>query len=547
MSTPPALIIERDETRPVPAPSQTSRADWTPTLVVAAAMITIGIAGVRGADYPAHFLRALLWERSGVSAWNNLWYAGHATPTYSVIAPPLMAWLGPFWVIALSSVAAIAVFGQLARDVSATPRLSELTFALALVVNAIVGRAPFALGLALGLSSVLAWRRGWLPLALVAAVATPLASPVAGAFLVLTATAVALVTRRRQAIAMVVAGAGPLVIASLLFGGPGRFPFRGVHYVAATFTLALLTMTTTSRIVRTAAVLAIATCTLLFVVPNPLGGNFVRLCHTIAIPLAVASVPAVRRSLRPLVAVALVTSITWSLQPGVVAARDWIGDESLDAAYYEPLAAQLRARNGDGRPVGRVEIPFTKNHWESFFVVAEDIPYARGWERQVDLERNEPLYDATLTIEEYHDWLLANGVRWIAIPDVTLDHAGVIEQRLVDSAAARGVTWLRPVWFNADWRLFEVGDYTPIVGTPAALVEQAADYLVIRTERAATVTIRYHYTEYLTATGGACVVPDGEGWIVATLPRPGEYRLSVDPAGVLLGTARDSRLCGSSG
>ena len=73
------------------------------------------------------------------------------------------------------------------------------------------------------------------------------------------------------------------------------------------------------------------------------------------------------------------------------------------------------------------------------------------------------------------------------------------------------------------------------------------DYIVVRTEEAANVTVRYRYTEYLTATGGACVAPDADGWIVATLPRPGEYRLTVDPAAVLLGTATDSRLCGSSG
>ena len=123
--------------------------------------------------------------------------------------------------------------------------------------------------------------------------------------------------------------------------------------------------------------------------------------------------------------------------------------------------------------------------------------------------------------------------------------AGLIDQQLIDTAG--GATWLRPVWFNADWRLFEVTDYTPIVDAPAALVEQGPDHLLVRTERAATVTIRYHYTEYLTATGGACVAPDADGWIVASFPRPGEYRLSVDPAGVLLGTATDSRLCGSSG
>ena len=57
---------------------------------------------------------------------------------------------------------------------------------------------------------------------------------------------------------MASAAAAPIAIVSLLFGEPGRFPFRGVHFIAAVVSLVLLALTTTSRVVRTAAVLAIA-------------------------------------------------------------------------------------------------------------------------------------------------------------------------------------------------------------------------------------------------------------------------------------------------
>ena len=532
--------VERVESPARPArAARPQLAAWSPLGVVAAAIVVIGVTGLRGADYPAHFVRALLWERSGVSAWNNLWYAGHATPTYSVIAPPLMAWIGPFWVVALSSLVATYCFMRLSGELTPSATIADHVFAIAIVVNVIVGRAPFALGLAVALAAVLAWRRGRFGIALAAALMTPLASPVAGVFLAIAAAAVALATRRREATAIALATTAPLLTVALLFGEPGRFPFRGFHFAASLTTLCLLAAVTRSRIVRSGALLATLTAITLFVVPNPLGGNFVRVCHMVAIPLAVAAVPAVRRSLRAPLVVALVAAVAWSLQPGVIAARDWWGDESLEAAYYEPLIAQVRARNRDGQPVGRLEIPFTKNHWESFFVVARDVPYARGWERQVDVVRNEPLYDPDLTVEQYHEWLRANGVRWVAIPDVTLDHAGVIEQNLIDGPRASDIDWLRPVWFNDDWRLFEVRDYVPIVDPPGELVEQGADFLVVRTERAATVTIRYRYSEYLTVTGSACVTPDPAGWIVAELPAAGEYRLAVDPAGVLLGTAAD--------
>jgi hypothetical protein len=547
---PPIPTVTADRLESPAQPTRAARqqlaaphlAVWSPLCVVGAAIVVIGVTGIRGADYPAHFVRALLWERSGVSAWNNLWYAGHATPTYSVVAPPLMAWIGPFWVVALSSLVATYCFTRLSRELTPNPTIADHVFAIAIVVNVIVGRAPFALGLAVALTAVLAWQRGRFEIALAAAFVTPLTSPVAGVFLAIAAAAVALTTRRREATAIALATTAPLVTVALLFGEPGQFPFRGFHFAASVATLCLLAAVSSSRIVRCGAILATLTAIMLFVVPNPLGGNFVRVCHMVAIPLSVAAVPAVRRSLRAPFVIALVAAVAWSLQPGVIAARDWWGDESLEAAYYEPLIAQVRARNRDGQPIGRLEIPFTKNHWESYFVVARDVPYARGWERQVDVVRNEPLYDPDLTVEEYREWLRANGVRWIAIPDVTLDHAGVIEQHLIDAPRASEIDWLRPVWFNDDWRLFEVRDYAAIVDQPGELIEQGADFLVVRTERAATVTIRYRYSEYLTITGSACVTADPAGWIVAELPAAGEYRLAVDPAGVLLGTAAES--CG---
>ena len=52
-------------------------------------------------------------------------------------------------------------------------------------------------------------------------------------------------------------------------------------------------------------------------------------------------------------------------------------------------SASWRARGGG--PF-RVEIPFTDNHWESRWV-APHVPLARGWERQLDRERNALFYD----------------------------------------------------------------------------------------------------------------------------------------------------------
>ena len=266
-----------------------------------------------------------------------------------------------------------------------------------------------------------------------------------------------------------------------------------------------------------------------FVIPNPLGGNFVRLVQIVAVPLAVAALASVRRSLLAPCAVAVACALMWSLYPAVVAAADWWGDESIEAGYHAPLVEEVRRRNADGKPLGRLEIPFTVNHWESLFVGTQ-VPFARGWERQVDLEHNAPLYDPDLDVEEYGAWLRDNGVRWVAIAGTDIDHAGINEQQVVERHAGRDPEWLRLVWSNADWRLYEVVGYSPIVEPPAELVEQGTDWLRLHTSAPATVTIRYHDSPYLTITGGACLDVDESGWIVAHLPSAGEYRLSVDPA-----------------
>ena len=90
------------------------------------------------------------------------------------------------------------------------------------------------------------------------------------------------------------------------------------------------------------------------------------------------------------------------------------------------------------------------------------------------------------------------------------------------------ITWLRLVWRNEDWRLYEVVDYQPIVDLPAELIEQRTDSLVVRSDRPATVTIRYRYTEHLTITGAACIEASDEGWITAHLPAADVFELRVD-------------------
>lgn len=523
---------------------------WAPCAVVAIASLGVAASGLRGADYPAHFLRALLWERSGLGVWNTYWYGGHPTPTYSLLAPPVTSLLGPVLVVGVSSVVATFAFARLLSELLPGPTtwLANLAFAVGTVVNVVVGRTPFALGLALCLLALLAWQRGRHTPALVLAVLTPLASPVAATFLVVAATSVAIDRARRRvpgagrAVAMAAAGTVPVLVTTAIYDSPGWFPFRVEQLVFSLVAGGFVILVSRHPVVRIAAVMTMAISIGVFLVPNPLGGNFPRFVQLAAPPLVIAAMPGVRRTLTRPLAWLVVAGVAWGVEPGVVAAMAWIGDESVEADYHQPLVDEVLRRNEDGRPLGRLEIPFTENHWETFFV-APAVPYARGWERQVDLERNEVLYDDELSLTEYHAWLHDNAVRWIAVPDVTLDEGGRPEADLIErDGTAHDIDWLRPVWSNADWRLYEVLDYRPIVDPPARLVHQEVDRFIVATDEPAVVTIRFEYTDGLAVDGAACIEPDPAGSIIAHLPAAGTYEFGIDPENGLPGAAADT--CG---
>ena len=58
----------------------------------------------------------------------------------------------------------------------------------------------------------------------------------------------------------------------------------------------------------------------------------------------------------------------------------------------------------------RIEIPQTFNHWETAYV-SPRFSLARGWLRQLDLERNRIFYEGEPTHASYRRWLLEKGIR----------------------------------------------------------------------------------------------------------------------------------------
>lgn len=523
----------------------------TAVIVAAAGSLLVALSGVRGADYPGQYLRAELWNQTGFTVWNNYWYAGHPIINYSLITPALMGFFGPVLLCIVVSIVATAGFTDLLRNSlpAVSARWGGIVFAIATVVNVVVGRVAFAVGLACALLAVWAWQRDWLLPAAMLAFITPLASPVAATFVGIVAAAVfldalwprpdvagAVVTRirhARPAVLMGVATTVPLLLMTVLVGSDGgTFPFRGGHFLISVGVLAVTWYAVPNRIVRIGVVLTAVASLVLFVVPTPLGGNFVRLAQFIAVPLAVAGAARMATSVtfavRVIVVAGAFAGTVWTVQHAVVAASVWAGDASTELSFHQPLIDEVLARNADGEPLGRLEIPFTANHWETYYI-ADQVPYIRGWERQIDLSRNAVLYDPALTSDEYHDWVHRNGVRWIAIPDAPLDRGGQPEADVLNGSGGRTgrVDWLTLVWQNDQWRLYEVADRRPIVDAPATLESQTPDEIVISVVEAATVTVRYRFTSDAVVSGTATLSATTDGWMLVSLPARGSYTISV--------------------
>jgi hypothetical protein len=166
------------------------RRPWTIALAVALPLaLAYLILAPPAADLAAATYRSDLFAREGFTTWDTGWYAahGHWLPGYSLLSPMLGALLGVRVLLSLSAVAASTLFAGIAERVFGTDaaRLAAGWFAFGFCVGLLSGRVPYDLGFAIGLGSVLALMRGAVPLALVLAALTSVASPVAGAFLAL--------------------------------------------------------------------------------------------------------------------------------------------------------------------------------------------------------------------------------------------------------------------------------------------------------------------------------------------------------------------------
>ena len=495
-----------------------------PTFAAVTAVVAV-MARLRGVDLPAQLYRVGLFHRSGLTLWNSQWYGGHWTFNYSVLFAPVAGVLGVQVTEIASAALAAWAFDRLVVD-RFGPRASvgSTVFAVGTTAQIVVGQVPFLLGEAFGMTAFLAVReRRWVAAALLA-LAAALTSPLAAGFLALAVVARSLATwpRDRAWLALIAAASvAPAIALSMAFPGPGPMPFPAVDFLrlAAALTPACLLLPRRERGLRIAASLYLAATIISFLVASPVGENIARLGECVAAPLAVCAIANTRATRLALVAIIPLFAVQWT--PAIESAAASPRGPVATAAYYQPLLHFLDAHR---QPLGRTEIVPTRGHWEAA-LAAPHTPLARGWERQLDTSTNPIFYKTgALTSASYRRWLLDDGVRYVALPDVPLDYAAVAEGRLVE----RGVAGLEPAWHNAHWRVFAVLDSNGIVDRPARLLEASGDSVIVDAPRAGALVIRVRYTSHWDVTAGqGCVAATPDGWTQLVAARPGVFHLGL--------------------
>jgi hypothetical protein len=474
-------------------------------------------SGWHGADFPAALHRIDLFRTVGFTPWDSQWFGGHYTLGYSVLLAPLAVYLGIGGLVAICAAVSAWAFARLVRaHFGRQSWLGALWFAVGLVAPVAIGQLAFVLGAALALLALLAFAARRRVIAGVLGALCPLASPVAAALLLLALAAWAFSTTgssRRAVIGLAVVIATPIAILELLFPQGGQMPFAastlfGVLVVSA---LGLWLLPSSEHTLRLGAALYGLAGLALFVVPQPMGANLGRLGTAIGGPLAATILWPRRRLLLGAVAIPL---LLWQWIPAIGSVVKDHPDPSQFAVYFSPLVNYLHS---EGALLTRVEIPPTQDHWESLYGAA-DLQLARGWERQVDIAENGIFYDASqLNSASYDSWLLANGVSWVALPNLNLDYSGIGEAALVKA----GQPYLVPAWHDADWQVWRVTASPGLIAGPAQLVAVGPDSFTVQATAAGSVTVRVRYTRYWTATvGRACITPTPEGWTELAVTRP---------------------------
>ncbi|SCF58850.1 hypothetical protein [Streptomyces sp. Ncost-T10-10d] len=502
-----------DAPEPRTAPSRRARAErllrHPVTIATAAAAVThvlwFFFFANSGGDLAAQDAWAEFVGRHPGTAYNLAWYGGMHPVSYSVVSPYLMSVLGVRTTMMVAGTVSAALTALILVRVRAVrnPLACSLAGVFAYLCNALSGRVTFGLGMMFAVGAVAAvfcwpyrWRyKRWAK----AAVAAPLAglatasSPVAGLFLGVVAAALFLNKRRPGAYALGLAPVAVVALCAWLFPFSGTQPMS-IATLSLPFLFAVLVFVLVPRdwkTVRTAAGVYGVGTLLTYVVDSQIGSNVTRMAMLFAGVVLLAALPYTEpRSQR-----------WYALVLAFVGLNFWIGFKGVDdivrtapaASWTRELAPLVNELQEVGAERGRVEVVPASSHREAS-ALAPYVNLARGWNRQADMERNPLFYDGTLNSAGYREWLDRWAVHYVVLPKGTPDSTGAVQEaELVD----RGLPYLKPVWSDANWRLFEVDSPVPLADPPATVDRAEAGELTIHVKTPGRILIRIPYSRWL--------------------------------------------------
>ncbi|MFD7494573.1 MFS transporter [Streptomyces sp. NPDC059832] len=523
-----------------------------------------------GGDLAAQDAWAEFVGRHPGTAYNLAWYGGMHPVSYSVVSPYLMSVLGVRTTMMVAGTVSAALTALILVRVRAVrnPLACSLAGAFAYLCNALSGRVTFGLGMMFAVAATAAvfcwphrWRyKRWAK----AAVAAPLAglatasSPVAGLFLGVIAAALFLNKRRPGAYALGLAPVAVVALSAWLFPFSGTQPMS-IATLSLPFIFAVLVFVLVPRdwkTVRTAAAVYGVGTLLTYVIDSQIGSNVTRMAMLFAGVVLLAALPyTVPRSRR-----------WYALIIAFAGLNFWIGFKGVDdivrtapsASWARELAPLVNELQQVGAERGRVEVVPASSHREAS-ALAPYVNLARGWNRQADMERNPLFYDDTLNSANYRQWLNRWAVHYVVLPKGTPDSSGAVQEaQLVDE----GLPYLKPVWSDANWRLFEVDSPVPLADPPASVDQAGAGELTIHVKTPGRILIRVPYSRWLAVVDSegkgverpqeteeskqrtdesgprtfvntnGCLFKvdedaDGDEWTELLAPRPGVYRLAA--------------------
>ncbi|MDX3379481.1 MFS transporter [Streptomyces sp. ME02-6991-2A] len=456
-----------------------------------------------GGDIAAQDAWAEFVGRHPGTAYNLAWYGGMHPVSYSVVSPYLMSVLGvrsTMMIVGTVSAALTALILVRVRAVR-NPLACSLAGVFAYLCNALSGRVTFGLGMMFAVGAVAAvfcwphrWRyKRWAK----AAVAAPLAalatasSPVAGLFLGVVAAALFLHKRRPGAYAIGLAPVAVVALSSLLFPFSGTQPMS-LGTVSLPFLFSVLVFVLVPRdwsTVRTAAAVYGFGTVLTYFVDSQIGSNVTRMAMLFAGIVLLAALPyTVPRSRR-----------WYALVLAFAGLNFWIGFKGVDdivrttpdASWARSLAPLVNQLQQVGAERGRVEVVPASSHREASALATYNL--ARGWNRQADMKRNPLFYDDTLDAVNYRQWLDRWAVHYVVLPTGRPDGGAERETELV----GKGLSYLREIWSDQNWKLYRVLEPTPLADPPATVEKAGANELTIRVESAGRVLIRIPHSRWL--------------------------------------------------